>query len=63
MLAYAASNEVRRGFAKGAAAWLNDDRWATDDRTPNPRDGPNGGMSGAEIDDIIAEVIPIGRSS
>lgn len=25
--AYAKSDEVRRGFAKGAAAWLNDDRW------------------------------------
>ncbi len=27
---YAASDEVARGFAKGAAAWLNDDRWNTD---------------------------------
>ena len=27
---YCASDEVRRGFAKGAAAWLNDDRWTTD---------------------------------
>lgn len=27
---YAASDEVARGFAKGAAAWLNDDRWTTD---------------------------------
>jgi len=25
--AYSASDEVKRGFAKGAAAWLNDDRW------------------------------------
>lgn len=24
---YAKSDEVKRGFAKGAAAWLNDDRW------------------------------------
>lgn len=28
--AYATSDEVARGFAKGAAAWLNDDRWTTD---------------------------------
>lgn len=28
--AYCASDEVKRGFAKGAAAWLNDDRWTTD---------------------------------
>jgi hypothetical protein len=29
-LAYAASDEVARGFAKGAQAWLNDDRWTND---------------------------------
>lgn len=29
-LAYANSDEVARGFAKGAAAWLNDDRWTND---------------------------------
>jgi hypothetical protein len=28
--AYAASDEVARGFAKGAEAWLNDDRWTHD---------------------------------
>lgn len=28
--AYAASDEVRRGFAKGCEAWLNDDRWTVD---------------------------------
>lgn len=27
---YAASREVRAGYAKGAAAWLNDDRWTSD---------------------------------
>lgn len=27
---YLDSDEVKRGFAKGAAAWLNDDRWKTD---------------------------------
>lgn len=27
---YAASDEVARGYAKGAAAWLNDDRWTAD---------------------------------
>lgn len=30
LLRYAASDEVARGFAKGAAAWLNDDRWLND---------------------------------
>jgi hypothetical protein len=30
---YLASNEVRDGYAKGAAAWLNDDRWKSDYRT------------------------------
>jgi uncharacterized protein YdaU (DUF1376 family) len=28
--AYIGSDEVTRGFAKGAAAWLNDDRWKSD---------------------------------
>jgi DNA-binding transcriptional MerR regulator len=27
LVAYSQSDEVARGFAKGAAAWLNDDRW------------------------------------
>ena len=26
-MAYAQSDEVKRGYAKGAAAWLNDDRF------------------------------------
>lgn len=30
LLAYAGSAEVSGGFAKGAAAWLNDDRWTSD---------------------------------
>jgi uncharacterized protein YdaU (DUF1376 family) len=30
VLAYASSDEVARGFAKGCAAWLNDDRWTSD---------------------------------
>ncbi len=34
-IAYAESEEVLRGYAKGAAAWLNDDRW-----TVNYRQGP-----------------------
>lgn len=28
--AYIGSDEVARGFAKGAAAWLNDERWKSD---------------------------------
>jgi hypothetical protein len=28
--AYSKSSEVLNGYAKGAAAWLNDDRWASD---------------------------------
>lgn len=30
VLRYSASDEVARGFAKGAQAWLNDDRWTND---------------------------------
>ena len=29
-LKYSASDEVRNGYAKGCAAWLNDDRWKVD---------------------------------
>lgn len=32
VIAYAASDEVARGYAKGAAAWLNDDRWTVNYR-------------------------------
>lgn len=34
---YANSDEVRRGWAKGAAAWLNDDRWGVDYSEPNAK--------------------------
>lgn len=34
---YASSDEVGSGFAKGAAAWLNDDRWASDYTTQPTR--------------------------
>lgn len=37
---YAASDEVARGYAKGAAAWLNDDRWGHDYGT-QPRQHQN----------------------
>lgn len=36
--AYSGSDEVRNGYAKGAAAWLNDDRWAND-YSVNPERG------------------------
>lgn len=40
---YASSEEVERGFAKGAAAWLNDDRWRNDysTRTTSQRNTPD----------------------
>lgn len=34
---YAQSEEVARGFAKGCAAWLNDDRWLNDYSPPKER--------------------------
>ena len=34
VIRYSASSDVQRGFAKGAAAWLNDDRW--DDEPSQP---------------------------
>lgn len=43
-LQYSQSDEVARGFAKGAAAWLNDDRW-TNDYSAKPQQF-TGGMAG-----------------
>ena len=40
---YAGSEEVARGFAKGAAAWLNDDRWASEYK---PAAGKSDGSAG-----------------
>jgi hypothetical protein len=40
-LAYAASEEVANGFAKGCAAWLNDDRWLSNYSTTTKK--TNGG--------------------
>ncbi|MGI9345551.1 MAG: hypothetical protein ACR2PW_04720 [Gammaproteobacteria bacterium] len=38
---YAASAEVAQGYAKGAEAWLNDDRWRVDySVVPKPGNGP-----------------------
>ena len=39
---YVQSDEVKTGFAKGAEAWLNDDRWAVD-YAVTPRSGNGGG--------------------
>lgn len=47
--AYAASDEVARGFAKGCEAWLNDDRWTVDytqKGTGNAKTGQFGGNDG-----------------
>ena len=47
---YSRSDEVARGYAKGAAAWLNDDRWTTNyDSRPNQKGGKSN-----EVDDIVA---------
>lgn len=40
---YAASDEVARGFGKGAEAWLNDDRWRNDYEPPKVADQNNNG--------------------
>jgi len=39
---YARSEEVAKGFAKGAAAWLNDDRWTNDYETKHTKGNQNG---------------------
>jgi hypothetical protein len=39
LMAYIESDEVARGYAKGCAAWLNDDRWSNDYRPPKQSAG------------------------
>ena len=44
---YCNSDEVKRGYAKGAAAWINDDRWACDyDALPTPHSQQRPGQRG-----------------
>lgn len=38
---YADSDEVKRGFAKGCAAWLNDDRFLSEYKTPEKEEDFN----------------------
>jgi len=39
---YVGSREVQDGYAKGAAAWLNDDRWTDQPDTGNNQGGQRG---------------------
>lgn len=43
LIRYCDSDEVARGFAKGAEAWLNDDRWKVQYKPSKPsnKNGPN----------------------
>ena len=49
---YAQSSEVAKGWAKGAAAWLNDDRWTVDYSTEPT---PSGGGQSNAINDAFDE--------
>lgn len=42
VIRYSASSDVKRGFAKGAAAWLNDDRWQDQPITCRETEAANG---------------------
>jgi hypothetical protein len=55
-IAYAHSHEVAGGYAKGAAAWLNDDRW-TNDYDYKPQKGTKNGEYTTEdaVRDALAE--------
>ena len=44
--AYADSDEVARGYAKGAAAWLNDDRWRNDYTAPRQTSNLSNALAG-----------------
>ena len=48
---YAKSDEVLRGYAKGCAAWLNDERWTTDYTTkPKTKSGTDENRANQEPD-------------
>jgi uncharacterized protein YdaU (DUF1376 family) len=51
VLRYAKSDEVARGFAKGAAAWLNDDRWNCDYTAPT--EATNGPPRTGYVDSML----------
>lgn len=53
VMRYAASSEVERGFAKGFAAWLNDDRWQQEFREPTPNPQKSGHGSGGSYFDML----------
>lgn len=52
VLQYAKSQEVRTGYAKGAAAWLNDDRYETD-YSVNPKNGKRVETSRSESREVF----------
>lgn len=56
---YAGSREVADGYGKGAAAWINDDRWTSDysAKSNDQFNGSNGGTSiTAARNTIVAEI-------
>jgi len=55
---YAKSTEVANGFAKGAAAWLNDDRWTTDYTVKTKHKGynPNDSIAIALADQTHSDI-------
>lgn len=59
---YAKSDEVRRGFAKGCAAWLNDDRWNSD-YSDNTTQGISSGGEASYMDRIKAGVLKAAQES
>lgn len=51
--AYSQSDEVAKGFAKGAEAWLNDDRWKNDYSTKGTK---NGNDTNNELANYLAKI-------
>lgn len=51
---YLDSNEVRDGFAKGATAWLNDDRWQNNYKIE--------AIGGKSYKHIVAQIQPVTRN-
>lgn len=53
---YAASDEVKRGFAKGATAWLNDNRWEFEYDAPGGGGSDRFSIAGLDEDALTAHL-------
>ena len=53
---YAQSDEVARGYSKGAAAWLNDERWTTTYKPAQHVQNLSGGQCGVKKTSYLGKI-------